>query len=75
MSPEKIALHEPTAVKRDKNQGTSGEPVYSNFFWIVLRITFVIAVVYKIIFLLMYLRGSLAHFWIYLRLGSSVRFE
>ena len=27
MSPEKIALHEPTAVKRDKNQGTSGEPV------------------------------------------------
>ena len=27
MSPEKIASHEPTAVKRDKNQGTSGEPV------------------------------------------------
>jgi hypothetical protein len=27
MSPEKISSHEPTAVKRDKNQGTSGEPV------------------------------------------------
>jgi hypothetical protein len=27
MSPEKIASHEPTAAKRDKNQGTSGEPV------------------------------------------------
>ncbi len=27
MSPEKIASHEPTAVKRDKNQSTSGEPV------------------------------------------------
>ena len=27
MSPEKIASHEPTAVKRDKNQGASGEPV------------------------------------------------
>jgi hypothetical protein len=27
MSPEKIASHEPTSVKRDKNQGTSGEPV------------------------------------------------
>jgi hypothetical protein len=27
MSPEKVASHEPTAVKRDKNQGTSGEPV------------------------------------------------
>lgn len=27
MSPEKIASHEPTAVKRDINQGTSGEPV------------------------------------------------
>ena len=27
MSPEKIASHEPTAVKRDKNQGTSGKPV------------------------------------------------
>jgi len=27
MSPEKIASHEPTAVKRDKNQGTTGEPV------------------------------------------------
>ena len=27
MSPEKIASHEPTAVKRDKNQGSSGEPV------------------------------------------------
>ena len=27
MSPEKIKSHEPTAVKRDKNQGTSGEPV------------------------------------------------
>ncbi len=27
MSPEKITSHEPTAVKRDKNQGTSGEPV------------------------------------------------
>ena len=27
MSPEKIASHEPTAVKRDKNQGTSGDPV------------------------------------------------
>jgi hypothetical protein len=27
MSPEKIASHEPTAVKRDKNQGTSADPV------------------------------------------------
>jgi hypothetical protein len=27
MSPEKITSHEPTAVKRDKNQGTGGEPV------------------------------------------------
>jgi hypothetical protein len=27
MSPEKIASHEPTAVKRDKNQGTSGDRV------------------------------------------------
>ena len=27
MSPEKIVSHEPTAVKRDKNQGSSGEPV------------------------------------------------
>ena len=27
MSPEKIASREPTAVKRDKNQGTSGDPV------------------------------------------------
>lgn len=27
MSPEKIASHEPTAVKRDKNEGTTGEPV------------------------------------------------
>ena len=27
MSPEKIATHEPTAVKRDKNQGTTGDPV------------------------------------------------
>ena len=27
MSPEKIASHEPTADKRDKNQGTSGDPV------------------------------------------------
>jgi hypothetical protein len=27
MSPEKIASHEPTAVKRDKNQGTSRDPV------------------------------------------------
>jgi hypothetical protein len=27
MSPEKIVSHEPTAVKRDKNQGASGEPV------------------------------------------------
>jgi hypothetical protein len=30
MSPEKIASHEPTAVKRDPNQGTCGEPVMSN---------------------------------------------
>ena len=29
MSPEKIASHEPTAVKRDPNQGTGGEPVSS----------------------------------------------
>jgi C2H2 type zinc finger protein len=29
MSPEKIASHEPTAVKRDLNQGTGGEPVSS----------------------------------------------
>jgi hypothetical protein len=27
MSPEKVASHEPTAVKRDENQGTTGEPV------------------------------------------------
>ena len=29
MSPEKIASHEPTAVRRDHNQGTSGEPISS----------------------------------------------
>jgi hypothetical protein len=27
MNPEDIAEDEPTAVKRDKNQGSSGEPV------------------------------------------------
>jgi hypothetical protein len=27
MNPEDIPSHEPTAVKRDKNQGTSGDPV------------------------------------------------
>jgi hypothetical protein len=27
MNPEDIAEHEPTAVKRDKNRGSSGEPV------------------------------------------------
>ena len=27
MSPEKITSHEPTGVKRDKNQGTTGEAV------------------------------------------------
>ena len=27
MNPEDIAKHEPTAVKRDKNQGTSGDAV------------------------------------------------
>jgi hypothetical protein len=27
MSPEKIASHEPTAVKRDRNQPSSGDPV------------------------------------------------
>ena len=27
MNPEEIAKHEPTAVKRDKNQGSSGDPV------------------------------------------------
>ena len=27
MNPEVIAEHEPTAVKRDKNQGSSGKPV------------------------------------------------
>ena len=27
MNPDDIASHEPTAVKRDKNQGTSGDPV------------------------------------------------
>jgi hypothetical protein len=27
MSPDKIASHEPTAVKRDKNAPSSGEPV------------------------------------------------
>jgi len=27
MNPEDIASHEPTAVKRDKNQGSSGDPV------------------------------------------------
>ena len=29
MSPEKIASHEPTAVRRDPSQGASGEPVSS----------------------------------------------
>ena len=29
MSPEKIVSHEPTAVRRDPNQGTSGEPISS----------------------------------------------
>jgi len=29
MSPEKIASNEPTAVRRDPNQGSSGEPVSS----------------------------------------------
>lgn len=27
MNPEDIAEHEPTAVKRDKNQGNTGDPV------------------------------------------------
>lgn len=27
MNPEDIAEHEPTAIKRDKNQGTSGDAV------------------------------------------------
>jgi hypothetical protein len=27
MNPEDIAEHEPTAVKRNKNQGSSGDPV------------------------------------------------
>ena len=27
MDPDDIAKHEPTAVKRDKNQGSSGDPV------------------------------------------------
>jgi len=27
MNPEDIAKHEPTAVKRDKNKGSSGDPV------------------------------------------------
>jgi hypothetical protein len=27
MNPEDIAGHEPTAVKRDKNQGSSGDPI------------------------------------------------
>jgi len=27
MNPEDIAEHEPTAVKRDKNQGSTGDPV------------------------------------------------
>jgi len=27
MNPENIAEHEPTAVKRDKNPGSSGDPV------------------------------------------------
>ena len=27
MNPEDITEHEPTAVKRDKNQGSSGDPV------------------------------------------------
>ena len=27
MNPEDIVEHEPTAVKRDKNQGSSGDPV------------------------------------------------
>lgn len=27
MNPEKITKHEPTAVKRDNNQGSSGDPV------------------------------------------------
>jgi hypothetical protein len=29
MSPDKLASHEPTAVRRDPNQGTSREPVSS----------------------------------------------
>ncbi len=32
MNPEDIAEHEPTAVKRDKNRGSSGEPVKSFLF-------------------------------------------
>jgi hypothetical protein len=27
MNPDKISQHEPTAVKRDKNQSSTGEPV------------------------------------------------
>jgi hypothetical protein len=27
MNPDDVAKHEPTAVKRDKNQGSSGDPV------------------------------------------------
>jgi len=27
MNPKDIAEHEPTAIKRDENQGTSGDPV------------------------------------------------
>ena len=27
MNPKDIAEHEPTAVKRDKNQGSTGDPV------------------------------------------------
>ena len=32
MSPDEINSHEPTAVKRDKNQASTGDPLYSTFF-------------------------------------------
>ena len=49
MSPEKIASHEPTAVKRDKNQGTSGDPISLRVFFNITTTTkciFVVVVVH-----------------------------
>jgi hypothetical protein len=32
VNPEAISEHEPTALKRDKNAGVAGDPVYSHHF-------------------------------------------